>query len=111
MTAERSVSTVLSEGLKATLEVWCERLGGQDDLLYWSLQRKLAQTEGGVERVLKQVPGPLQGEALRIHRAINQYFDNIRYALLHPLTQVCGTLVKALRVSAETDTSTTRPHA
>src|SRR5215813_777596 len=107
MTAERSASTVLSEGLSATLDVWREQLGGEDDALYWTLRMKLAQTEGGVERVLRNIPNVLAGEVLRAHRAINHYFDNIRYALLDPLTQVWGTLVNALRVAAQVDSVTT----
>jgi hypothetical protein len=97
---ERSVSIVLSDGLATTLETWREKLGGEEDLLYWALTLKLAQCRGGTAAVLPTVPAHLSAEVLRIHRAINQYFDNIRYALLDPLTQVWGTLVNALRVAA-----------
>jgi hypothetical protein len=103
---EQSVADVLCEGLSTTLETWQDRFGGTDDLLFWTLSLKLAQTRGGADRVLRRVPGHLSPEVARIQRAINQYFDNIRYALLDPLTQVWGTLVNALRVAAQVDSVT-----
>src|SRR5215475_1313516 len=97
---ERSVSIVLSDGLAQVLKTWRDGRGGEEDLLYWALTLKLAQCRSGTAAVLAEVPAHLSPEVLRIHRAINQYFDNIRYALLDPLTQVWETLVNALRVSA-----------
>jgi hypothetical protein len=96
---ERTVSIVLSDGLAQALATWGEKLSGENELLYWALSLKLAQCRGGTAAVLPRVPAHLSSEVLRIHRAINQYFDNIRYALLDPLTQVWGTLVNALRVA------------
>jgi hypothetical protein len=96
---ERTVSIVLAEGLGKVLDTWNEKLGGDDDLLYWALTLKLAQCRGGTSAELGRVPAHLSAEVLRIHRSINQYFDNIRYALLDPLTQVWGTLVNAIRVA------------
>lgn len=97
---ERTVSIVLADGLAKTLDTWREKLGGEDELLYWALTLKLAQCRGGTQAVLASVPAHLSAEILRIHRSINQYFDNVRYALMDPLTQVWGTLVNALRVAA-----------
>src|SRR5437899_3289743 len=106
MAVVRSVSEILGEGLWATLQTWRERLSGEGDLLYWTLVLKLAQAQNPTEDASPQVPATFQGSAWRTHAAINQYFDNVRYALLDPLTQVWGTVVNALRVAAAAESVT-----
>lgn len=98
---QRSTSDVLSAGLTEILKVWHARWGGERDLLFWTLQLQLAQSFGQADRAMRYVPGDLQEQLSRQHRTINAYYDNIRYALLDPLTQVWGTVVNALRAAAD----------
>jgi hypothetical protein len=104
-TPERSVSRLLREGLKAALATWSAR-GGEQELLYWVLCIKLERTQAGIERITRRIPLDLSAEVQRRTRAINQYFGNVRFALLDPLTQVWGTLVNALRAAANVDSVT-----
>jgi hypothetical protein len=99
----RPASKILRDGLSSALDTWYERGSGQNDLFYWTLRMKLAQANGGAEAVLRQVPSAVASDVLRTHRAINRYFDNIRYALLDPVTQLWGTVVNALRVAADVE--------
>jgi len=103
-------SEVLKNGITRVLDVWRDRFGGGEDPLYWGLRLKLADAEvdGDCQAVAKQVPASLQAEVMRSHRAVNAYFDNVRYALLDPLTKVWGTLANALRVAAGIDSVTER---
>jgi hypothetical protein len=61
--------------------------------------------------VARQVPSALSAEVLRLHREVNAYFDNVRYAMLDPPTQVWGTLANVLRVAAGVDSVTERQRA
>jgi len=103
-------SEVLRNGLARVLEVWRDRFGGAEDPLFWALKLELADVDLTVDPhdVAKQVPAGLSAEVMKSHRAVNAYFDNVRYALLDPLTKVWGTLANALRVAANIDSVTER---
>ena len=102
-------SEVMTTGIKRTLDCWRDRFGGAEDPLYWALKLKLADAEEvGSEAIVREIPARLQAEVLRAHQQVNAYFDNVRYALLDPLTQVWGTLVNALRVAANVNSVTAR---
>lgn len=104
MTVHRSVSQVLSAGLETILDAWQRE--GTPDLFYHTLRIGLAEVAGQKARASREIPEPHRAEVLRRHRAINRYFDNIRYTALDPLTKVWGTIVNALRVAAEADSVT-----
>jgi hypothetical protein len=103
-------SKVLRTGIATVLETWAGRFGGEEDRLYWALRLKLAAADGADDftKVQRQVPAPLATEVLAAQRGIDGYFDNVRYALLDPLTQVWGTLANALRVAATVESVTER---
>ncbi len=112
MTAAHT-SEVLRSGIARVLEIWRDRFSGADDPLYWALRLKLADADGADDchAIARQVPSELSTEVLGAHREVNAYFDNVRYALLDPTTQVWGTLANVLRVAAGVDSVTERQRA
>ena len=70
------------------LDIWRDRFGGANDPLQWILYLQLAAAVG--EPPKKTVPAALSAEVEKGHNAINAYFDNVRYVLLHPLVRVWG---------------------
>jgi hypothetical protein len=96
-------SEVLKNGIGRVLDTWRDRFGGADDPLQWVLRSKLADAGGARP---EPVPAAMSAEVARSASAIGAYFDNVRYALLDPLTMVWGTLTNALRVAAGVDSVT-----
>jgi len=100
-------SEVLRKGIGKVLDTWRDRFGGADDALHWVLRLMLADAEQGRRGSgLDKVPAKLSPDVKKAHQAIAAYFDNVRYALLEPLTMVWGTLTNALRVAAGVDSVT-----
>jgi len=97
---------ILSTNLADVMRAWGQHMNGDRDLLYWIVQLQLARSFGQDERALAEVPGALRDEVRRRHAEVNAYWDNVRYSLLDPLTQVWGTIVNALRVAADTSSVT-----
>jgi hypothetical protein len=101
-------SEVLRRGMARILEIWRDRFAGADDRLYWALRLKLAYADGADDpgTISAQVPKALSSAVFAAQRAIDAYFNNVRYALLDPLTAVWGTLANALRVAAGVESVT-----
>jgi hypothetical protein len=106
-------SKVLRSGIATVLATWSSKFSGQDDKLYWALRLKLASADGveDLGSISKEVPKAIAAEVLAAQRGIDAYFDNVRYALLDPLTQVWGALANALRVAAGVESVTERQRA
>lgn len=98
----------LRKGIVRVLDVWREHFGGADDALYWVLRLELAVPDAASRRpeMLRQVPPALSERVAAACRAIDAYFDNVRYILLDPTTRVWGTLTNALRVASGVDSVT-----
>lgn len=92
--------------MSAVLEAWRDRHDGAREPFYWILRLKQAEVEDGLDIALRAVPPTLKVQVLKAHRAITAYFDNVRYAMLDPVTQVWGTLVNAVRVAAGAESTT-----
>lgn len=100
-------SEVLLSGMRAALSAWSSHLDDSGDQLHWLLQLTLAQTGLGgdstVADVTEGIPEAARKEVLaQFHMALD-YWDDIRYAALEPVTQLWGTIVNGLRVSAGSD--------
>ncbi len=99
-------SKTLRDGMSAVLEAFRDRHQGPTDTFYWVLRLKQAELEDGLDIALRAVPPTQKVPVLTAHRKVNVYFDNIRYAMLDPITQVWGVLVNAMRVAADLDSAT-----
>jgi len=97
-------SEVLRKGLARVLDLWRDRAGGANDPLHGVLRLLLA--DAGGDRAAPIADEARASEVARAHAAIRGYFDNVRYALLDPLTMVWGTVTNALRVAAGVDNVT-----
>lgn len=97
--------------MSAVLEGFRDAHDGALDSFYWVLRLKQAELEDGLDIALRMVPPTLKVQVLQAHRAINAYFDNVRYAMLDPVTQVWGTLVNSMRVAAAVESATPRQRA
>ncbi len=100
-------SEVLLSGMRAALSAWSGHPDVSDDSLYWVLQLTLAQTGLGGERtvsdVASDIPEASRDKRLAQFRLALDYWDDIRYSALEPVTQLWGTIVNGLRVSAGSD--------
>jgi hypothetical protein len=94
-------SDVLRKGLARALDLWRDRAGGANDPLHGVLRLLLADA-GGDPVGAQAIPAASRTS----HATIRGYFDNVRYALLDPLTMVWGTITNALRVAAAVDNVT-----
>lgn len=93
-------STALRQGMSSVLESFRDRHQGTRDPFYWVLRLKQAELEDGLDIALRAVTPTMKVEVLTAYRKVNAYFDNVRYAMLDPITQVWGVLVNAMRVAA-----------
>jgi hypothetical protein len=104
------VSEILLTGMKAALDTWKGRLNGTPDTLYWVLRLTLAETGLGdgvtPAEVRSKVPDEVKDLVEKRFRAAADYWDDVRYATLEPVTQLWGTVVNALRVRAGSDRAT-----
>ncbi len=102
-------SEILLRGVRSTLEAWAPKQGDHE-VLYWVLRLQLAETglaDGAtVADVTERIPAPVRSAAVEQFRAATEYFDDVRYAALEPITQVWGTLVNAARVAADSARAT-----
>lgn len=98
-------SEVLFEGMRSALETWESKQGGAGHALYWTLTAKIAEIEGAdIRAALAGIDDEsLRREVAERRRAADGYWDDVRYSALEPVTQLWGTIVNAVRVSADSD--------
>lgn len=95
-------SQILLDGMRSTLDSWAARFGGEKELLYWHLRGKLDQLSGGswIESAGK-VPTDLRGDFEALAKRTDDYWGDVRYSALEPVTQLWGTIVNSVRAAAE----------
>lgn len=98
----------LRRGMAATLEAYEKKYDGDRDVFYWVLRLKQAEVDAAAAASIETVPVDLQKAVRAAHERVNRYFDNVRYAMLEPITQLWGTVVNAVRVAAGIDRTTSR---
>lgn len=97
-------SAVLSHGMSVALAEWADRYGGTSSDLYWLLKLELADIDAGSEQnVHGKLPDSLKSSVLERRRKVDEYFADVRYSTLAPVTILWGTIVNALRVAADSD--------
>jgi hypothetical protein len=103
-------SEILLRGLRTTLDLWSNRLNGDNDALFWVLRMQLAETglHPGVSigDLAAKIPAEGRDAVLKRFRVCTAYFDDVRYAALEPVTQLWGTVVNGLRVAADSNRAT-----
>ena len=102
-------SEILLRGVRATLESWASRLNGEPAPLHWILRMTLAETglDGpSVDSVVASIPADIRKDVVKQFRLTCEYWDDVRYATLEPITQVWGVIVNGLRVAADSSRAT-----
>jgi len=100
------VSQILMSGMESTLSNWAGK-SGRDALLYWILRIKVAEirpTDG--LRIPDDIPETLRDPVLRFRARADNYWDDVRYSGLEPVTMLWGTIVNSVRVVADSHRAT-----
>lgn len=98
-------SEILLRGMRAALEAWGKR-SGEPATLYWVLRLQLASNGLGdetLEAAVARVPQATRAEVDSAFKRNRDYWRDVRYATLEPVTQLWGTIVNGVRVVAESD--------
>jgi hypothetical protein len=102
-------SEILLRGIRQTLESWATKLNGEPAPLHWILRMTLAETGldgNGAASVSPNVPEGIRDDVVKQFRLTCEYWDDVRYASLEPITQVWGVIVNGLRVAADSSRAT-----
>jgi hypothetical protein len=100
------VSKVLFDGMRSTLSTWAAR-DGRSDALYWVLRIKIAELDATDSLAIpNDIPAAIRDTVLGHRRRAQEYWDDVRYAALDPVTVLWGTIVNAVRVVADSDRAT-----
>lgn len=103
-------SEILLRGMQTALDVWSGKQESAPQHLYWVLRLQMAEHgfDGwqSVAAVTEQIPEDIREQVLLRFRQANEYWDDIRYASLEPVTQLWGTVVNSIRVAANSDRAT-----
>jgi hypothetical protein len=103
-------SEILLRGMQTTLDTWASKLDSAPQHLYWVLRLQMAEHgfDGwlSVAGATEQIPESIRQDVLTRFRQANEYWNDVRYASLEPVTQLWGTIVNAIRVAANSDRAT-----
>ncbi len=103
-------SEILLRAMRDALDAWARKQDGDPDELYWVLRMELSETglsEGTTMRdVVAGIPEKMRGRVEGIFQRTRDYWQDVRYASLEPVTQLWGTVVNAVRAVAGSDRST-----
>jgi hypothetical protein len=104
-----NTASLLHESMTVILDTWKQR-GGEEQVLYWLLRAQDVDVAGGeVSNVLEDIKDPEVKS--RVEERLNEceeYWADVRYSSLEPVTKLWGTMVNSLRVAAETGRATDR---
>lgn len=100
-------SEILLRGMQTALDAWSSKLASASQHLYWVLRLQMAEHgfDGwvSVAQVGEQIPEDIREQVLTRFRQAGEYWGDVRYASLEPVTQLWGTVVNAIRVAANSD--------
>lgn len=100
------VSQVLFDGMMTALDSWADKYGGERYPLYWLLRVKAAQIEADEARAVNEIPSEIRDQVLELRNRADEYWSDVRYASLEPVTMLWGTVVNSVRVAAQSDRAT-----
>jgi hypothetical protein len=94
----------LHDSMSAILDTWGRKQGGASHPLYWLLRAQDADVKGeDVGAVLSSIEDPVvRADVTKLWTLSAEYWADVRYASLEPVTKLWGTIVNSLRVAAET---------
>jgi hypothetical protein len=102
MAAHTDTSLILFDCMRSALDCWATRYEGEREILYWLLRVKVSEIGGSDPRPEQgRIPEDLRGEFASLRQRTESYWSDVRYASLEPVTQLWGTIVNAVRVSAQ----------
>lgn len=103
-----NTSALLLNSMTAILDNWGDKLAGKNSALYWLLRAQESDVAGGdVSATLGQIEDPeLRNQVEKNFAAAGEYWADVRYASLEPVTMLWGTIVNCLRVAAKTGRAT-----
>lgn len=108
-----NTAQLLHDSMSAILDTWGRKHGGDSQRLYWLLRAQDADIKGGdVSAVLSTITDPVvRADVTKLVTLSAEYWADVRYSSLEPVTKLWGTIVNALRVAAETGRATERQRA
>lgn len=95
-------SKVLFDCMNVALAEWADRYGGDRSPLYWLLKLKVAAVDPASDQNVR-VPEELKEQVMDMRKRAREYFADVRYSTLEPVTMLWGTIVNSLRVAAGSD--------
>lgn len=108
-----NTAELLHDSMSAILDTWGRKHGGEGQPLFWLLRAHDAELKGqDVSAVLKAITDPVvQADVTKLMTSTAEYWADVRYSSLEPVTKLWGTIVNSLRVAAETGRATERQRA
>lgn len=103
-----NTAQLLHDSMSAILDTWGRKHGGESQPLYWLLRAQDADVGGhDVTAVIRSISDPVvQADVSKLISQSADYWADIRYSSLEPVTKLWGTVVNSLRVAAETGRAT-----
>ncbi|MCP4445527.1 MAG: hypothetical protein GY811_09320 [Myxococcales bacterium] len=100
-----NTSQLLQDSMTAILTTWMTKYDGASRPLYWLLRAQQVDVRGGdVPAVLAEISDEVVKANISTLIALSQeYWADVRYASLEPVTKLWGTIVNSLRVAAKSD--------
>ncbi len=98
-----NTSHLLHDSMTDILGTWFTKHDGASQPLYLLLKAQETDIRGGdVGAVLSEIPDPAVKENVgRLLELSSEYWADVRYSSLEPVTKLWGTVVNALRVAAQ----------
>ncbi len=103
--APTNTSKLLHDSMTVILNTWFTKYDGASRPLYWLLKAQEADISGSdVSAVLSAIADPKVKEDVGALLAMStEYWADVRYTSLEPVTKLWGTIVNSLRVAAKSD--------
>tara|TARA_R110002096_G_scaffold143328_2_gene299147 strand:- start:3070 stop:3705 length:636 start_codon:yes stop_codon:yes gene_type:complete len=103
-----NTSQLLHDSMTAILTTWLSKYGGASRPLYWLLRAQEVEIRGGdVAAVLGEIADEEVKENVGKLLALSaEYWADVRYVSLEPVTKLWGTIVNSLRVAAKSGRAT-----
>jgi hypothetical protein len=105
-----NTAELLHDSMSAILDTWEQKHGGESQPLFWLLRAQAVELRGeDVTAVLRAITDPVvQADVTKLLTLSAEYWADVRYSSLEPVTKLWGTVVNSLRVAAETGRATER---
>ncbi len=100
-----NTSQLLHDSMTAILGIWHSKYEGASSPLYWLLRVQEADISGrDVATVLSEIPDAEVKENVgKLVAQCSEYWADVRYSSLEPVTKLWGTVVNSMRVAAKSD--------